>query len=558
MNRWSWSLLLALAACDDGAPAAITPPPPSAVKLHTWVEDWRDEVIYQLLVDRFENGAPGNDLELEVAAPRGYHGGDWEGVRQRLDYLQGLGATTLWISPIVKNLPGGYHGYWTLDFEVVNPNFGTEAELRALVDAAHARGMKVIVDIVVNHVGAVGYYDQDLDGQPDPGEENPGYAREGVRATDGAPAELLFFPEVTPRPALFADEASYNKRGKVLDWNDADQVVNGDFPQGGLKDLRTTSPEVRAELIRIYAAWIERLDIDGFRLDTLKHVEATFWREFAAAMRERAAAAGKERFFLFGEAFDGNYDTLAPYTKNFGPDSVVDFRLKFGGFDDVFGRGGATRTLETIWQDKERKFESLLVPGGAGQPPTKLLVNFLDNHDVVRFANAFPEPGRLRAGLAYLFLYDGIPCVYYGTEQGFAGGEDPSNREDLSSSGFRADAPLYGWIAQLAALRKELEPLRRGELQFRWSTEHVGGEADAGVIAFERVAGTERVLVAINTSGGDRVTSAASMGGGDMQTGFAEGTRLVDRLSAESFLVGAAGKLAVPLGPWAARALVAQ
>lgn len=555
MKRCAWVLLLgALAACDDAEPAAITPPPPPAPKLETWVEDWRDEVMYQLLVDRFENGDAANDLELDAAAPRGYHGGDWAGVRQRLEYLERLGATTIWISPIVKNLPGGYHGYWTLDFELVNPSFGTEAELRALVDEAHARGMKVIVDVVVNHVGAVGFYDQDLDGVHDEGEENPGYQREGVRANDGSLAPLIFFPDVTPSPALFAQAGSYNGRGKVLDWNDADQVVNGDFPQGGLKDLRTTSPEVRAELIRIYAGWIERLDVDGFRLDTLKHVEASFWREFASAMRERAAAAGKERFLLFGEAFDGNYDVLAPYTKNFGPDSVVDFRLKFGGFDDVFGRGGPTQTLEQIWQDKERKFESLLVPGGAGQPSTKLLVNFLDNHDVVRFSNAFPEPGRLRAALAYLFLYDGIPCLYYGTEQGFSGAEDPYNREDLFATGFPEDGALFGYIAQLTALRKELAPLRRGALQFKWSTTHTGEEGDAGVVAFERYTETERVLVVVNASGGDRVTSS----GGDMQTGFVEGTRLVDRLSAESFLVGPAGKLAVPVGPFGARVLVAE
>ena len=136
------------------------------------VDDWRDEVIYQILVDRFANGDRGNDYRIQADALARYHGGDWLGIEQNLDYLQELGVTTLWISPVVKNVEtdadvDGYHGYWAQDFTELNPHFGDLIALRRLVDACHQRDMKVIVDIVANHVGQVFYYDINLNGSPD-------------------------------------------------------------------------------------------------------------------------------------------------------------------------------------------------------------------------------------------------------------------------------------------------------------------------------------------------------------------------------------------------------
>ena len=155
-----------LVSCMDFGPAA------GEIEMSTHVDDWRDEVIYQILVDRFENGDEGNDYRLDLNAPARYHGGDWQGIIDRLGYLEELGVTALWISPVVKNVEtdadvDGYHGYWAQDFEATNPHFGDIVALRRLVDAAHARDMKVIIDIVANHVGQVFYYDINMNGSAD-------------------------------------------------------------------------------------------------------------------------------------------------------------------------------------------------------------------------------------------------------------------------------------------------------------------------------------------------------------------------------------------------------
>ena len=147
-------------------------PQSAAPEITSEVDDWRDEVIYQVLVDRFDNGDPNNDYRVEVRSPTGWHGGDWQGLIDRLDYLEEMGVTTLWISPAVKNVEedagiAGYHGYWTQDFQATNPHFGDLQKLRELVAEAHERDMKVILDIVTNHIGQLFYYDINLNGSPD-------------------------------------------------------------------------------------------------------------------------------------------------------------------------------------------------------------------------------------------------------------------------------------------------------------------------------------------------------------------------------------------------------
>jgi len=142
------------------------------IPLATHVTDWRDEVIYQLLVDRFADGDAGNNYRVNVSAPGKWHGGDWRGVEAQLPYLQELGVTTIWISPVIKNVEtdagvDGYHGYWAQDLTEPNPHFGDLASLRRLVRSAHERDMKVILDIVTNHLGQLFYYDINLNGEPD-------------------------------------------------------------------------------------------------------------------------------------------------------------------------------------------------------------------------------------------------------------------------------------------------------------------------------------------------------------------------------------------------------
>ncbi len=570
--------------------------------MQTHVQDWRDEVIYQLMVDRFANGDLANDYRIQRDAPARYHGGDWRGVENKLDYLSNLGVTALWISPILKNVEtdagvDGYHGYWTQDFTQLNPHFGDLASLRRMIDKAHDRNIKVILDVVVNHVGQLFYYDINLNGQPDErvvgagpliapklpdgsatspvshvNEYDPDYDPRGVQAWtslgEAGPAPIVFVFDpasnhMPPEPAIFQEPRAYNRKGRIWSYDDDEQVELGDFP-GGLKDLNTRDPEVRQALVDIFVRWVELTDLDGFRLDTLKHVEHEFWQVFAPAVRERLAAKGKENFFLFGEAFDGRDNLIGSYTFNEEVDSVFYFSQYFTVYRDVFQNGLDTRRIETL-------FSQRLSPGGnygttphsngIGVPPNRALVNFIDNHDVPRFLFDRPEPAALNNALLFLFTEDGIPCVYYGTEQGFSGGNDPANREDLWLSGYDQQSDHFQWIRRLTAIRRAYPALTRGDLKVVWSSDRTGDEPDVGIIAFERTggdAGGAYALTVINTH--RERPSSPEFGGDPMKTALPPGTQLVDVLSPSDppLTVEAEGGLRVVVPPTSGKILVRQ
>ena len=605
--RWSGlvlgSLVLGSLVSGLGASGCVSDELDAAddFTVSTQVDDWRDEILYQLMVDRFANGSPGNDFRVnpDPLTLTAYKGGDWLGMIQQLDYLEELGVTAVWISPIVLNVDtdagvDGYHGYWAIDLQRLNPHFGDLATLRRLVDECHARGIKVVLDIVTNHLGQAFFYDINMNGSPDenvsggfptnPGdpsapagspithitEYDPDYDPRGVQALtslgEAGPAPLRFFdmPEIfriPPMPgvldsegrSLFLTRAAYNARGKVVDWNSREQVVYGDFP-GGLKDLNTENQDVRDALFRLYSDWALRLDLDGFRIDTVKHVEHEFWLDFSRRVRDRLAAAGKRNFLLFGEAFDGDDALVGSYTRPGELDSVFYFPQKFRVFDQVFGGAGPTREIERLRAESDANYGTEPQPQGIGVAPRRALVNFIDNHDVPRFLWRQPDPRALRAALAYLLMEEGIPCIYYGTEQEFAGGNDPANREPLWWSGYDRSGPTFQWIARLSRIRRAYAPLRRGAMELRWTTDSVGDESDAGVLAFERTLDSGYVLVAINAQGAH--SSRTALGPDTMLVGAAPGAELVDLLSEERFTVAADGTLDLPLDPYAVRILV--
>lgn len=587
------------------------------------VTDWRDEIIYQIVVDRFEDGDPNNNHNVDYRRDAAYHGGDWRGIIDRLDYLEALGVTALWISPVVRNVEedagfASYHGYWTQSFTDINRHFGSLEDLRALVRACHARGIKVILDVVVNHIGQLFYYDINRNGQPDivffggggpgPGSRNPSqpsplrrasewdpeYDTRGVQGFtqlgENGPAPIVWVEQpsinrVPPWPPEFRNPLWYNRRGRVTAWENPagltwdqirEQEMRGDFP-GGLKDLDTTRADVREALIEVFRYWITAADFDGFRIDTLKHVEPEFFEVFAPAMRRHAASLGKRNFFMFGEAFDGNDWLLGSYTHGEGVDSVFYFSAKYQVFDGVFGRGDPPSRVRALYEERLRKDDTAWMPqddpekprygdrpkagglvgaDGEGLAPHQVLVHFLDNHDVPRWLYDFPDVRKLRNALVYLLTTDGIPCIYYGTEQDFDGGPDPANREDMWRSGFRTDGETFRHLQRLIRLRKKYAPLRRGSVEFRWATDHVGDEPDAGLLAFERVYRDERVLVIINTH--DARTARTRLGPDEvLRTGFAAGTRVVDVLNdGETYTIGGGGTLDVQVPPRGARILV--
>jgi glycosidase len=570
------------------ATACLSPPDDAEpVPLSTHVDDWRDEVIYQVLVDRFANGDVNNDFGVQPGHLSRFQGGDWRGLKNHLDYLERLGVTTLWISPVVKNVEtdadfDAYHGYWAQDLTEPNPHFGDVVELRSLVNAAHARGLKVVLDVVTNHMGQVFFYDQNLNGKPDitvggsgdrspvrhATEFDPDFDPRGVQVLTslgvGGRAPITFFDvpgisRVRPRPEVLGRADAYHGFGRTLDYEAPAQLLMGDFP-GGLKDVATELPEVREAMVDAYARWAELVDLDGFRIDTVKHVEHGFWQHFAPAVRQRLSAQGKERFLLFGEAFDGRDELLGRFTQPGELDSVFNFSQKYTVFADVFEKAHderaqrGTSQIAWLWEQRERNWSATPQPGGIGVAPARIPVNFIDNHDTARFLfNAKGDVKALRNALTLLMTEEGLPCVYYGTELDFAGGNDPANREVLWTTGFDSSGATWQHLARLSSVRKQHAALRRGATRVLFSTANTGTEPDAGLFAFERrVPGRsqEVAVVVLNTNA--RHPSRVQL-----STSLAAGASLGDALTpGAGWTVGAGGTLDVEVPAQSALILV--
>lgn len=615
------------------------------VSMATHVADWRDAVIYQVLIDRFEDGDDGNNYLVDRENMARYHGGDWLGLESRLDYLQQLGVNTLWISPVVRNIEtdadvDGYHGYWAVDLTQPNPHFGDLADLRRLVRAAHDRDMLVVIDIVTNHMGQLFFYDMNLNGVPDillqgtgsrpqgspvpPGfdqsgfthitEYDPDFDPNGIQAFTSlgpagpAPIVFPFDPKtghIKPMPELFQNPEVYNRKGRTFNFDDPQQLLTGDFP-GGLKDVNTTRCDVKRTFVDVYARWIELTDADGFRIDTVKHVEREFWRYFTQRVRQRLAAGGKRKFFMFGEAFDGRDELVGAFTKNDLPDdpaqierenscddgpaitgdqldSAFYFPQHYQVFREVLQDGASTDRIAALWANKTVNYGTVPPENGIGVAPHKVLVNFIDNHDVARFlffarqrVDAHPafagksvreKELRLRAmlhnALLLLFTAEGIPCLYYGTEQEFRGGNDPSNREDMwrpypylgettPPPAFDTSGPTFRFIQSLIAFRKKYPALRFGDTRVVWSTPRAGDESDAGIFAFERTggdAGGNYALVVLNTN--QSHDSRTAFEGTVMTLSAPPGAVLVDVLSGSGtqYTVASDGTLDLTLPP---------
>lgn len=520
-----------------------------------------DEVIYFVLPDRFENGDPGNDRGgiggdrlrhgFDPASKAFYNGGDLKGLTQRLDYIAGLGATAIWLGPIYKNKPvqgrpgqesSGYHGYWITDFTQVDPHFGTAADLKALIAAAHARGMKVYLDIITNHSADVikfrecqdnecGYrsladYPHTTRGGPEGARINQGFR--GIDKADqyAGNFEALTRPDFAytpyvPReearvkvPAWLNDPIYYHNRGNTNFRGESSTM--GDF--AGLDDLFTEHPRVVDGMIDIFGWWIDEYGIDGFRIDTARHVNPEFWQAFVPAMRDRAKARGIPNFHIFGEVFDPDPGTLARFTKVDGFPAVLDFAFQ-SAVTDAVAKSAPTERLARLFQ------ADALYEGG--EEAARTLPTFLGNHDMGRFAHFVRKENpkapdeeilkRVLLGHALMFFSRGSPTIYYGDEQGFAGdGGDQDARETLFASrvavyndnklvgteattattNFNPDHPIYRALADMARVRAADPALRRGEQVVR-----AYGDTP-GLFAISRRApsGGGETLVAYNTS----------------------------------------------------------
>lgn len=520
-----------------------------------------DEIIYFALPDRFENGDTGNDrgglggdrlvTGFDPTSKAFYNGGDLKGLTQRLDYIAGLGATTIWLGPIFKNKPvqggkgwesAGFHGYWITDFTRVDPHFGSNDDLKALIAAAHARGIKVYLDIVTNHTADVIQYRECVD-KPCPYRArgdypysrrggvagaaiNEGFAGDHVasaaswdRLTRADFAYTPFIPsgeEHAKTPEWLNDPIYYHNRGESTFRNESSQF--GDFVS--LDDIATEHPRVVAGLIDIYGWWIDEFGVDGYRIDTAQHVNPEFWQAFVPAMQARARARGIPNFHIFGEVSIEEVDVgrLARHTRVDRLPNVLDFATWAAAVDVIAG-AKPTSALTRLYVDDP------LYEGGTATARTN--PTFVSNHDKGRFAyyvaRANPEAdreelaARVLLGHALMMFERGVPTVYSGDEQGFIGdGNDNDAREPLFASrvasyndnrllgssastataNFNPDHRFYRALAEMAAVRKADVRLRQGETLVREA-----GDAP-GIFAMSRVIPglSGETLVAINTT----------------------------------------------------------
>ncbi|KIL47383.1 alpha-amylase family glycosyl hydrolase [Jeotgalibacillus campisalis] len=405
---------------------------------------WQDESIYFLMVDRFSNGDTSNDLSVNTQDPKAYHGGDFKGIEDQLDHIEEMGFTAIWLTPIFQNEENGYHGYWIEDFYETEEHFGTIEEFKQLVDAAHERDIKIILDFVVNHTGPA-----------HPWVEDP------------------------------KKEDWYHEETAILDNNDPEQVQNGWIY--GLPDLNTENPEVKEYLFEAAKWWIEETDIDGYRLDTVKHVPAEFWGEFSEEVK-----SVKDDFYLIGEVYDTDIRKIAQYSDT-GIDGFVDFPLAEqmrSVFQDVDTN---TSRLFNFWDYNQEFF-----------PEPYLMGNFIDNHDMSRFTRLAVENNmhpvtRWELATVFMFTVPGIPIMYYGSEIALDGGEDPDNRKLMN---FNLDEELKEYIGDVGRLRQELPSLTRGTLEVLHNED--------GMLLYERKYEDETSVIAINNTSGTQSVTLSS------------------------------------------------
>lgn len=532
---------------------------------------WEDQVLYFLLVDRFSDGLEtgyrdvagnvvstsgtppfrvqdaGNSVQTAADAERWreaggrFVGGNLRGLQSKLGYLRRLGVTAIWVSPVLKQVAfrETYHGYGIQNFLDVDPHFGTREDLKALIGAAHEQGICVILDVIFNHSGDVFGYDADRYPAPhgmDPRWDGRPYRVAGFRDRTGA-ATLPFgvidlaqhpgaWPDGAVWPVEFQEPATFAGKGRISNWDYDPEFLEGDFFD--LKDIGhgvgsidhyQPSAALKA-LCQVYKFWIAYADLDGFRVDTVKHMDPGATRYFASVIHEFTQAIGKEKFYLIGEITGGRRRAFQT--------------LELTGLDAALGLDDVQDKLEYLVKGfrNPREYFDLFRNSTLVQKESHVwfrdkVVTMFDDHDQVRKGDnkarfcARDEGGaQVLSALALNATTMGIPCVYYGSEQGFdgQGGNDRYIREAMFGGEFGPfrsrgrhcfieDYRVYGELAKIHALRRERLALRRGRQFLRQISgngvdfgfpEAVGGQLRS-VVPWSRIFDDREVVLAINT-----------------------------------------------------------
>lgn len=544
--------------------------------------------VYFVMVDRFFNGDTSNDAGATGSADplisgflptdKGfYQGGDLAGLSSQLDYLAGMGVEAIWVTPplgnravqgngTIEGSSAAYHGYWITDFAGIDPHLGSDAEMSALIEEAHGRGIAVYFDIVVNHTAdVIGFEEQTYAYMSQAASPYLDEAGAELDLTAQPLPEITGFP-YTPvfasledatakNPAWLNDPARYHNRGNA--GSNEESGLLGDF--FGLDDLFTEQQSVRSGMVDIYTDLMDRFEIDGFRVDTARHVEDGFWEHFLPAVLDHATEIGRDDFFIYAEVFDSSPITVSRYVTEVGFPSALDFPLnaavetfvtlgRAAALDDVFDRDDWYTDIDSSAYD---------------------LVTFAGNHDMGRIGRLLPGSAdeklqRMRMVFELLFLTRGAPIVYYGDEQGFTGdGGDKDARQtmfastvasyldddligttaDHSTDRFDREHPLYRLIGELTALRQAHPSLVAGAQVTRL--------AEGGTFAISRIDRDERVEHVVVFNGPDSVEAEIPTSSPDTLFGSVYGKAI--GLDSDG-----TGVIRLSLEPWSTVVLVAD
>ena len=495
--------------------------------------------IYFVMTDRFANADTSNDEAglTGFSAVTGYdptdigffHGGDFKGLTSKLDYLKGLGFNSIWITPPVKQRyvqgdSAAYHGYWGLDFTTIDPHLGTEEDFKNFVSEAHSRGIKVIVDIVINHTADVIKYKGDVYSYSDISQypyKDCNKKKIDINKFIGksnfpklcAATSFPVPPIVSEKnknikaPAFLNDITNYHNRGDST--FSGESSTFGDF--FGLDDVFTEKPAVVAGWTKVWQDWITKFDIDGYRIDTAKHVNPEFWQAFLPAVLKTAAAAGKSYFPIYGEVWDTDPNYLAKFVTDYKFPGVLDFAFQAAASKYATYGNGERDLLDLFNQDDLYTTATTSAYG---------LTTFLDNHDMGRIgmflqgntdATSAQLLERANFANALLILLRGGPATYYGDEKGMTGtGGDKAARQDMfptqvidwqnevriggspigTKSAFDVTNPIETNLSELQKLAEKYPALRSGTQQLRY--------ANNGSFAVSRYANKQEFLVAFN------------------------------------------------------------
>lgn len=448
-------------------------------------EQWRDRSIYQIIVDRYAL-PQGADTTKCNPGDQAFCGGTWNSIRENLDYIQHMGFTAIWISPVSQNYEGPrtpygdpYHGYWIADASKLNSRFGTSDDLKALSDELHKRGMYLMVDVVVNNVM-------------------------GLQTNLNSLSSYMF-----------KDPAQYHPYCPIQ-WGNTTSEQNcwlGD-EKVPLPDVNTEDPGV----VSAYQAWIKELvqtyNIDGLRIDAAKHIKSEFWPKFCGA-------AG---VFCIGEVFGDNIDEVSAYQ---GPlDSVLNYPM-YGALTEAFAIPGQLNTsaITETMEIYKTKFKD---PG--------LLGNFLENQDLPRWANMSVDPQSMYNAMVFNFMSDGIPIVYYGQEQGFHGAADPWNREPLWTSGY-TNTTANQIITKLNTLRNFLVNQTTSDSKTDW----LHSRAEVLTTDAHGLGIMKGDVISILTNLGSPPANVSVA----VYTPYSNSLMMTDILSCKQFVVGSNGTLSV-------------